>query len=38
MKTIREHEKIFANDCPHFDELSKFVAAGEFLSLGWKYV
>ena len=36
MKTIREFEKIFADDCAHFDELSKFVEAGEFLSLGWQ--
>ena len=36
MKTIREFEKIFADDCAHFDELSKFVEASEFLSLGWQ--
>ena len=37
----REHEKIFAKDCAHFDELSKFVAAGDFFSclyLGAFYV
>ena len=36
MITIREYEKIFANDFEHFDELSKFVEASEFLSLGWQ--
>lgn len=36
MKTVREYEKIFANDFEHFDELSKFVEASEFLSLGWQ--
>ncbi len=36
MITIREYEKIFANDCEHFDKLSKFVEASEFLSLGWQ--
>ena len=36
MITIREYEKIFAADCPAFDELSKFSEAGDFLSLGWQ--
>ena len=36
MITVREYEKIFANDFEHFDELSKFVEASEFLSLGWQ--
>lgn len=38
MKTIREYERIFADECPQFDELSRFADASEFLSLGWKYV
>ncbi|MBR1807355.1 MAG: McrC family protein [Selenomonadaceae bacterium] len=38
MKTVREYEKIFADDCPHFDELFKFAAASEFLDLGWRHV
>ena len=33
---IREYERIFADECPHFDELSKFTEAGEFLSFGWQ--
>ena len=36
MMTVREYEKIFADECAAFDELSKFVEAGEFLSLGWQ--
>lgn len=36
MKTIREFEKIFADECDCFDELSKFVEASEYLSLGWQ--
>ena len=36
--TVREYEKISADDCPHFDELIKFAAASDFLSLGWRYV
>lgn len=36
MITVHEYEKIFANDFEHFDELSKFVEASEFLSLGWQ--
>ena len=36
MITIREYQKIFAADCPCFDELSKFTEAGDFLSLGWQ--
>lgn len=38
MITVREYEKIFAADCPHFDELAKFADASKFLSLGWNYV
>lgn len=34
--TVREHEKIFVNNCPHFDEMSKFVEAGDYLNLGWQ--
>ncbi len=33
---IREYERIFADDCPYFDELSKFTEAGEFFSFGWQ--
>lgn len=36
MKIVREFEKIFADECDCFDELSKFVEAGEYLSLGWQ--
>lgn len=36
MKSIREFEKIFADECDCFDELSKFVEASEYLSLGWQ--
>lgn len=36
MITIREYQKIFAADCPCFDELSKFTEAGDFLSIGWQ--
>lgn len=35
---IREYEKIFAKDCPAFNELSRFADASDFLSIGWKYV
>lgn len=38
MMTIREYEKIFSADCPHFDELAKFAQASGFLSLSWRYV
>ena len=34
--TVREYEKIFAENCPHFDELIKFTEASEFLSFGWQ--
>lgn len=36
--TIREYQKIYADDCPHFNELVKFAEAGEFLTLNWNYV
>lgn len=36
MKIIHEYEKIFGDDCEHFDELIKFTEASEFLSLGWQ--
>lgn len=36
--TVREYEKIFAENCPKFDELSKFASASEFFNLGWQYV
>ena len=36
MITVREYQKIFAADCPCFDELSKFTEAADFLSLGWQ--
>lgn len=36
MITIHEYERIFAADCPEFDELIKFSEAGDFLSLGWQ--
>ena len=35
---VREYEKIFADNCPNFDELIKFAQASEFLSLGWQFV
>ena len=35
---VREHEKIFSDDCPHFDELRNFAEAGDFFNLGWRYV
>ena len=38
MITIHEYEKIYAADCPNFDELRKFSDANEFLSLSWRYV
>ena len=38
MMTIHEYEKIYAEDCEHFDELRKFAEASEFLNLSWKYV
>ena len=38
MLTVREYQKIFRDDCPHFDELIKFAAASEFLDLNWRYV
>ena len=38
MMTFREYEKIFPADCPHFDELTKFAQASDFLSLNWRYV
>ena len=34
--TVREYEKIFAANCPKFDELIKFAEASEFLSLSWQ--
>lgn len=36
--TVREYQKIFPADCPHFDELAKFAAASDFFGLGWRYV
>ena len=38
MLTIREYEKIYAADCPNFDELRNFAEAGEFFNLSWRYV
>ena len=34
MKTVCEYEKIFVDDCAHFDELRKFVAAGDRFKSG----
>ena len=36
--TIHEYEKIYSDDCPHFDELAKFAEASDFLTLSWRYV
>lgn len=38
MLTVREYQKIFPADVPNFDELSKFADAGDYLTLGWRYV
>ena len=38
MMTIREWERIYAVDCPNFDELRTFAEAGEFFNLSWRYV
>lgn len=35
--TIHEYEKIY-DDCPHFEELAKFAAGSDFLTLSWHYV
>jgi len=38
MLTVREYQKIFPDDVPNFDELSNFADAGDYLTLGWRYV
>ena len=38
MMTIREYEKIYKEDCPNFDELTKFAAADNFFDLRWRCV
>ena len=38
MMTIREYEKIYSSDCEYFNELAKFSAASDFLSVGWQFV
>ena len=38
MMTIREYEKIFPADCPHFDELANFAETGKFFSVSRRYV